>query len=373
MLALTMTRLTRILACGACALTLASCSLFPAKNAALVRGIRLPLDEDVRFKTDDDIVGGLQVREKNVYFATRKGSVYAFDGDAAKLLWTVPGTRTAASALAAGPDRLAFADADEAIHCLTLDGRELWKSAVQARRLTEVVLASPGVLVVADEDLIIALDADGGAEAWRFKAGAAIQTSLAIWNARIVFGTGDGKIRMIDFQGRAVKGAGETGLARGGPLSIEGNRLFLGLTGGVFRCVDPLNFKPHWTVKTGDFPVSAPVADEKRIYVVTANDVLYAINKRNGNLDWWRMLPARTPFSPVAGEEQIFLASPKTSALTVLDKSTGSHAGSYDLGAEIRSAPALIGGRILVSVYHPDTAEGALVFLKGAPEPAAKQ
>jgi hypothetical protein len=50
----------------------------------------------------------------------------------------------------------------------------------------------------------------------------------------------------------------------------------------------------------------------------------------------------------------------------------GAYAGGYDLGAEIRSSPVLIGGYILIFVYQQDTDEGALLFLKGAPEPAKK-
>jgi len=353
-------------------LSLAACSLFTAGKAASPRGFLLPLQEEARLEVDAELIGSLQARDGKVYFSTRKGTLYAVHGTAKKLLWKVEAKPPAASAPSVGIDRLVFADKDSGLTCLGLDGKSLWARTISAKLSGEVVLDSGKVFVIVDDSDLLALSAADGTEIWRFKTGEAIRTAPVIWNFQVVFGTAEGKIYVLDPQGR-MRSAMKAGSAVSGPLLIERNRLYYGLAEGSFRCLDLATMKSLWTVRTGGFPTSRPAVDERRIFVVTSNNVLFGLNKKSGNLDWWWMLSARSPFSPAVGDEQVFAAS-LSSVLLVLKKATGEYAGAYDAGEGLRSAPLRIGDNIVIHTYVQETAKGALIFLKGTPpEPAKKK
>lgn len=364
----------RILMIGAGFLSLAACSLFTAGKAASPRGFLLPLQEELQLDVDAELIGSLQARDGKVYFSTRKGMLCAVDAASKKVLWKVEAKPPAASPPSVGFDRLVFADKDNGLVCLALDGKTLWAKKIPAKLSGEVVLDSGRIYLSADDSDILALNGADGTEAWRFRAGGTIRTPLVIWNFQVVFGTAEGKIYVLDPQGKG-RATVETGSAVTGPLLIEKNRLYYGLAEGAFRCLDLAILKHLWKVKTGGVPTSRPAIDERRVYVVTSNNVLFCLDKRNGNLDWWRMLSARSPFSPAVGDEQVFVAS-LSSVLTVLKKATGEYAGAYDAGEQLRSAPVRIGDNILIHTYIQETAKGALIFLKGTPppeEPAKKK
>lgn len=368
-----MRTIDRILTIGAGLLSLAACSLFKTKTTAPPRGFVLPLQEEARLDLDGEVIGNLQTRAGKVYFSTRKGTLYAVDAASKKVFWKLAANPPAASAPAVGFDRIVYADKNNGLGCLALDGKTLWAKKISAKLSGEFVLDSGRIYLSADDGNLLAFDAADGTEAWRFKAGGAIRTAPIIWNLQVIFGTDEGKIYVLDPQGR-MRAAVETGSAVTGPLWIEKNRLYYGLAEGAFRCLDLAVLKALWMVRTGGFPASRPAVDERRIFVVTSNDVLFCFNKMNGNLDWWRMLSARSPFSPAVGEEQIFVAS-LSSVLTVLKKATGEYAGGYNAGGELRSAPIQIGHNIVIHSYVQDTDKGTLIFLKGTPppEPAKKK
>jgi outer membrane protein assembly factor BamB len=363
----------RILMIGAALLTPAACSLFKTKTPAAPRGFVLPLQEEARLDLDGELIGNPQIRAGKVYFSTRIGTLYAVDAASKKVLWKVETKLPAASGPSIGSDRLVFADKDNGLVCLALDGKALWAKKIPAKLSGEVVLDSGRIYLSADDSDLLAFNAVDGTEAWRFKAGGAIRTAPIIWNLQVIFGTDEGKIYVLDPQGR-LRATVETGSAVTGPLAIEKNRLYFGLAGGSFRCLDVAILRDLWTVKTGGFPASRPAVDERRVYVATSNNVLFGFNKWNGNLDWWRMLPARSPFSPAVGEEQVFVAS-LSSVMTVLKKATGEYAGGYNAGEELRSAPVRIGDNIVIHTYTQETDKAALIFLKGTPpaEPAKKK
>lgn len=363
-----------ILMIGAVLLSPAACSLFKAGKAAPPPGFLLPLLEEIRLDVDGELAGSPQARPGKIYFLTKKGTLYAVDGGAKKILWKVETKIPTASGLSVGSDRLVFADRDNGLACLAPDGKALWAKKISSKLSGEVLLDSGKVFVIADDSDIIALNAVDGTEAWRFRAGGTIRTPPVIWNFQVVFGTAEGIIYVLDPQGQR-RATVETGSAVTGPLLIEKNRLYYGLAEGAFRCLDLAILKHLWKVKTGGVPTSRPAVDERRVYVVTSNNVLFCLDKRNGNLDWWRMLSARSPFSPAVDDEQVFVAS-LSSVLTVLKKATGEYAGAYDAGEQLRSAPVRIGDNILIHTYIQETAKGALIFLKGTPppeEPAKKK
>jgi len=363
----------RILMLGVGFFASAACSLFPARKPALPRGFPLPLQVEIRLEIDGELTGSLQAWAGKIYFSTRKGILYAVDAGSKKILWKTETNLPLVSPPSVGFDRIVFSDQNNGIHCLNLDGKELWAKTAPAKLSADIILDSGRIYAVVDGTDILALNAVDGAEAWRFKAGSAIRTPPMIWNLQVVFAASDGKIHVLDPQGR-LRTSLETGSAAEGPLFVEKNRLYFGQAEGVYRCLDLASHKTLWTVKTGGLPTSRPAVDGRRIYVVTSNDVLFCFDKMNGNLEWWRILSARSPFSPAVGDDQVFAAS-SSSVLTILKKTTGVQAGIFNAGEQLRASPLLIGGNLVVPASAPDAVLGGLLFLKGTPppEPAKKK
>jgi len=363
----------RILTLGAGFAAAAACALFPARKPAHSPDFPLPLQIEARLDIDGDILGGLSVSAGKIFLLTKTGTLTAVDPAAKAILWMAKANSAPAAALAAGSDRLVFADRDNGLHCFDPAGKELWTRTVPAKLSGDPVLDSGRIYLTADGTDLLTLSAADGAEVWRFKAGSAIRTAPVFWNRLAVFGTADGTLNYIDAQGRRVATAA-AGSSVEGPLLIEQSRLFYGLAGGTFHSLDLASRKPLWAVKTGGLPASAPALDGRKIYVATSNNILFCLDKQNGNLDWWRISQARSPFTPAVGGEQIFAAA-AAPVLAVLKKSTGAQAGLFDAGEEVRAAPLIVGANVVIATFSADTGKGGLLFLKGTapPEPAQKK
>jgi outer membrane protein assembly factor BamB len=156
-----------------------------------------------------------------------------------------------------------------------------------------------------------------------------------------------------------------------GPLFVDRDRLYFSLKDGTFHCLRLASKKRLWTIKTGGYLASLPAADDQRIFFVTSNNVLFCLNKKSGNLDWWRVISSRAAFSPAIRDEQVFVAS--RSPILVALKKNGDPAGTYDAGGALSSAPHCFGENLLINAYNPETAKGALIFIKGAASQAKKK
>jgi outer membrane protein assembly factor BamB len=362
-----MKTIVRLILASAGIMALASCSLIFPKKAALLNLV-FPLLEDSRLEIDGEISDGLRTDGVRVYAATKKGWVYAVDASSKKIAWKFAAKAPVVSFLSIGAGRIVLADKENRLTCLSPEGKSLWEKKLAETITGEVVQNADKLFFTIADANLVALEAASGDEAWRFSASEAIQTGPVFWNHQILIGTAGGKIRFLTAFGR-LGSTFETGGSFAGPLFVDAHKLYFTLDDGTFYCLALISKRILWKMKTGSL-TALPVTDDERIYFATSNRTLFGLNKENGNLDWWRILTARTSFRPAIVGGQI-AASLSSSILVVYRKANGEPVGFFDAGDAHKSVPVYLGGYLWIGTFNPETSKGAIVILKSQPPKTA--
>jgi len=361
-----MKTIARLILASAGLLALASCSLvFPKKTAPVV--LAFPLVEDSRLEIDGEISDGLRTDGVRVYAATKKGWVYAVDAASKKIAWKFAAKAPVVSFPSIGPGRIVLADKENGLTCLSPEGKSLWEKKLAEAPTGGIVQDADKLFITIAGASLVALDAASGNEVWRFAANEAIQTEPVFWSHQILIGTAGGKIRFLTAFG-GLGSTFESGGSLAGPLFVDANKLYFTLEDGTFYCLALASKKVLWKIRTGSL-TALPATDSGRIYFATSNRTFLGLNKRNGNLDWWRNLTTRTPFRPAIVGGQI-VASLSSSILVAYRKESGEPTGVFNAGDALKSAPVYLGGHLWIGTFNPETSKGAIVILKSQP-PAA--
>jgi len=72
----------------------------------------------------------------------------------------------------------------------------------------------------------------------------------------------------------------------GGGLTVSNGVLYAGTGFGEIVAIDPQSGGVHWRRKFSAPVRSAPVSDGRSVYLVTRDDVAYAVSARDGKLEW---------------------------------------------------------------------------------------
>jgi outer membrane protein assembly factor BamB len=325
--------------------------------------LRFPLHEDGRLEFDGELNRALQSLKGKIYFSTSKGLVYAIDGAAKKIAWKATAKDSVFLPPAIDAQGIVVRDAAGRLYGLSLDGQVRWEKTLEAPVSSGVSVSAGKAYIGTEANDLIALDVMTGNEVWRMKAGSPIRTSAVFWLGRIIFGTADGKLYVLLLNGKEVAVFPDGGGVVE-PLFVDANRLYCSLEDGTLNCLRLPSMRRRWKVKTGGVLTSLPATDEKRIYFMTSNSILFCLNKKSGALLWWHPLPSRNPYSPAVEEGMAFAAAIWPTLLS-FNKMTGEKGGTYGAGQDIRSGPFRFGDSLLISLYNAETERGTLVFLKG--------
>jgi outer membrane protein assembly factor BamB len=343
---------------------LGSCSLFRTKALPPPVSSVFPLQAESRILYDGEINRLVQNSGGRLYFSTRKGLVYCIDGAKKEIVWKF----SAPAAISAPPcpseGRVYCADQEDGLYCLDEAGQVVWEKKL-AEKISGDLGRSQGKVFVASQDgNVLALDASTGDEAWRFKSESAAASGPAFWNQQIIFGTSDGRLLFLSPSGRLLA-AFKTGAAVRGPLFIDSNRLFFSLEDDTFNSLNLTSRRRRWKIRTGGFVTAAPAADDRRIYFLNSNSALFCLDKRGGEILWWRPVPSPSSFRPeICGEE--ILAATLSNLLLGFYKNTGEKSGSHDAEQELKSNPLLLDSRLVLNLYDKESGQGILAFLKRA-------
>ncbi len=86
---------------------------------------------------------------------------------------------------------------------------------------------------------------------------------------------------------------------RPGELLVLDDRIFVGCANKRFYCLNPKNGKERWHWRVGGRPVGRAAVDEKRVYYVALDNILWALDRGNGVMKWRAELPVRASGGPI--------------------------------------------------------------------------
>lgn len=317
-----------------------------------------------RFNAGGEICGTPVSDGERIYFAAKKGRLYAIDLEGNRL-WDRSYTRTNAAekAMALRFDAplvciegLVFAGSTQgALHALDgKTGAEKWRYETGG-----IIVGSPNYiapsaeadghrLVVLDqsEGMLHGLDVDSGKRLWKTESVERCDGAPGIDAKRIVFGSCLSALHVCSTEGARLKDieVGGEGQIAGG-VAVEHDLAFAGVRDGGMLCFDLAKGAVVWSSdESEDQTFSTPAVTADRVVYTSDNGYVYAVGKKTGALVW-NYDTGGLPSSPVTAGGKVVVAA--DGVLYLLQLKTGQMLWSKEISDDITS-PAIIGGMIVV-------------------------
>ncbi len=339
-----------------------SCSVFSPKPAPYPEGVVFPLEEASRVEFPGRVHRPLVKTGGKLYFSTDKGVLYCLDEHGSKILWEYDAQAALGCAPAVGPQAIAAWDTANNVHGISPAGKALWKTALAGTASSDICLGRDKLYIGTREGSLYALSLASGEVLWAFKTGGAIEAASVAWYDSVVVASTDGQIYIISADGKLRRQAAAGAAVRVTPLA-DGDNLYYGADDESFNCLDLRSLKRRWRRRAEGRILAPPRSDGRRVYFPATNTVLYALSKTGGNIDWWKILPSRSPFSPAIAAQTV-LASSASPVVVGLERRTGEETGRYDTGIEVRSEPAWSPPDILLALFDFEKDTGYVVRLR---------
>lgn len=343
-------------------LLLCGCSVFQPKVSPYPNGILFPLEKAGEFLYDGEIIDRIQKKENRLYFATRKGFIYCVDALDYKLQWRLRMEESPKSPVFMGRSHFFVFDAKNNVYCFDLDGNPLWQISLKEEITSPLAEIGNSVFLGTSQGDFMAIDVVSGNEVWHVMVQEAIRSNPVAFEDHIIFGCDDHNLYFIDKNGNIV----DKYLAKDkilNTLLVDGPFLYFGTENHFLVCLDLKRKIKKWEVKTGGRVLPVPISDQKRVFFLAWNNVLYCLHKRNGSILWWRSIPSRSLFPLEIYKDKIVVSS-MSSILVCFDVETGAKVGDFDVGLEMKSNPLWNSPFLLANVYDRKTEKGKILQLK---------
>lgn len=339
-----------------------SCSIFSPKPAPYPEGVVFPLEEASRVEFPGRVLRSLVMTGGKLYFSTDKGVLYCFDEHGGKILWTYDAQVPLGCPPAVGAQAMAVWDTANNVHGISLAGQALWKTQLPGAASSDICLGGDKLYIGTREGTLCALSLETGKVLWAYQTGGAIEAASVVWYESIVVASTDGQIYFVGADGKLRRKADAGAAVRVTPLA-EGDSLYYGADDDTFSRLDLRSLKRRWHLRADGRILAPPRSDGKRVYFPATNTVLYGLSKTGGDIDWWKILPSRSPFSPEIAADAV-LASSASPVVVGLERRTGNETGRYDTGLEVRSGPSWSPPDILIALFDFANDKGCLVRLR---------
>ena len=167
---------------------------------------------------------------------------------------------------------------------------------LRRHRLGAAAVDTGWLIAAVDNGDLVALRGTDGREIWRRQLGGNIRIHPSIAGQRLFVPMADGRILGLDLT------SGEQLWARalgGSPTRILAlDDLFVGSTDNFFYSLSPKHGAVNWRWRTGADIIGRPVADEDRVYFLSLDHVLRALDRRSGVQRWTQAVPIRPMTGP---------------------------------------------------------------------------
>jgi outer membrane protein assembly factor BamB len=301
------------------------------------------------------------------YFPIDGDRLTAYDVVEGREMWTA--AVRARSRPVAG-DGLVFVESADALMGLSeADGSAAWRLPFPEPLAVPLVWDNGWLVAAGASGTVIALRAVDGYVVWRRDVGARVHAPPALAADRVYLSTEDARVVAL-----AVETGQQVWERRlGGPgheiLAFD-DRLYVGSTDNFFYCVLTADGRVAWRWRTGADVIGLPVADDRRVYFVSMDNVLRALDRQSGSQQWKRALPLRPTAGPVHAGGTLLVSglAPTLQAYSARD---GAPLGEIKAGGALAAPPHPIASTLpMVAFAVRDIAGDRLQAVARRVEPA---
>ncbi len=297
------------------------------------------LPVDVAWTTD---LGGNLRHEpgfdrERVYVALGNDNVVAVDLVTGERVWTVE--QRLDHAPVAGDGVVFVAAGSRLDGWRASDGAPLWTAEFDSALVTPPLWNTGWLVVATESGQIAVLRGVDGTELWRRNIGSTPTVRPAIAGDRLFAPLVDGRIVVLALAGGALIWEREISGRPQGILPLDA--LYVGSTDNHLYRLALDDGAIDWAWRTGGDIIGTPTADLEHVYFNARDNVLRALDRRNGARRWRRSLAGRPTDGPVRVDAVVVVAG-LSPTVELFDAETGLPRGQYLTLNELAAMPHVV-------------------------------
>jgi outer membrane protein assembly factor BamB len=229
------------------------------------------------------------------YVALRNSQLVAVSLETGQPAWSV---ECPVSAAPAAGDGLVFVGGDGFLRALAQgDGAQRWRTPLDGT-VASVHWDTGWLIATTDRGALLAIRAADGEVLWRRDLASGLQSAPAPTGDRLYLSLQSGVVMALALQTGDLVWTAQLPKPGAGILAI-GDRLFIGSLDNKFYCLSTKKGDVVWSWRTGADVIGMPAIDLKRVYFVSLDNVLRALDRKSGSIRWMKSLPMRPSAGPL--------------------------------------------------------------------------
>jgi outer membrane protein assembly factor BamB len=275
--------------------------------------------------------------QEAAYVPLEGGTLIAIDLERGQVRWQ---RALSTSSTPATGDGMVFAGSADEIRALDQrSGDVLWHSTLASALAGRLYWESGWILASTTTGDLIALRAQDGSVLWHQALGARLAVRPSASGDHLYVALDDGRLAALSLETGQLLWTLALDQEVTGLLALE-EQLLVGTRANYLHSISVDRGRIRWTQRAGADVMGAPVVDQHLIYFVAFDNVLRALNRRNGNMHWTRNLPSR-PSGGALRADDVVLVPFSTTDIGAYRATTGAPAFTIRAAGELGGAPFL--------------------------------
>jgi outer membrane protein assembly factor BamB len=225
----------------------------------------------------------------------------------ADVVWSYNGNNGASLTGVTLANNRLYAGFGNSVHCIDLDGNNVWVASAGFGPVTTTVKANGPALFFGDDDNnMYAVDSSNGSVLWNYTTLAQVKSSPLVYGGMSISGSDDNNIYCVDM----IPGTGGQGLlrwslptqerVRSSPaIHVPTNTVLVGCHDYNLYAIDHVSGRVKWKYPAGGLILSSPTVVGDHAFFSCYDNFMYCINVRTGSLVWKTNMNYTSQSSPI--------------------------------------------------------------------------
>ena len=310
----------------------------PQGRAAAARPALIALEPVLEVALDAQPAAPAAFDAGGAYLPLKGGRLVAIDLSTGGVRWAIELATDWSPGVDGG---LLVVAADELLTALeTATGRARWRIPVPGGLSAPPLVERGWVIAVSRAGDVLALRASDGEVVWTRTLGAAASARPVGTATGVYVPLVDGRVVSLEPLTGAPRWERMIG-GRPGDLLVLDDVVFAGADDKHFYSLDTDDGGVRWRQRVGGRPVGAAAVDDRRVYYVALDNILWAFDRGNGGRKWHEPLPVRPSGGPLVVGDVVYVAGVAAEVLAYRAE-TGASAGKSSSPADLAAPPQLI-------------------------------
>jgi len=220
------------------------------------------------------------------------------------------------------------------------DGSIAWELPLRDTLAVPPVWDVGWLVAATTEGSILAFRGTDGQLIWRHEIGSPAHAAPTLAADRVYVPTQDGRVVALHVETGEPAWEQRLGGEVNDVLALD-DRVYAGSKDNFLYCLLTKNGRIDWRWRTGGDVIGLPAVDNHRVYFVSLDNVLRALDRISGAQQWMRPLSVRPVWGPLVAVDRLIVGGQSPSLQGYLLKD-GTPAGTLDVNDELAAAPHLL-------------------------------